>query len=375
MDKIETKRKIVTLVLTHQCNLRCTYCYEEHKDDHVMRYEQAVEILDNEFRFDDGYDEIEIDLFGGEPLLEFDLIVRLVDFVKNGCYRKPFIFFASTNGVLLTDEMKKWFVDNRDYIMLGLSLDGTREMHNLNRCGSFDKIDLDFFVKTYGIQPVKMTVSQETLPMLAEGVIFIQRSGFTVDCNLAYGIDWSDKNNRKILCDQLKKLMEFYFDNTQLEVCSMLDIKRIFMVSYSDKNKGSLRVCGSGSAMKAYDCDGESYACQFFLPLSIGEEKARKSKSIVFPKHEIPDDLADPKCKSCILRNCCMHCIGSNYAATGNIYQHDETMCELFKIQFKAIAYFALKRFQKKQIRFISELELATILKSALLIDEKVKID
>ena len=63
---------------------------------------------------------------------------------------------------------------------------------------------------------VKMTISRETLPTMAEGVIYAHKRGFEVSCNLAYGIDWSDPDNVAILDRELHKLIDFYIANPQI---------------------------------------------------------------------------------------------------------------------------------------------------------------
>ena len=94
--------------------------------------------------------------------------------------------------------MKEWLKDHADVLQVGLSLDGTKEMHNINRCGSFDKIDLEFFKTVYPEESVKMTISKQTLGDIAEGVIFAQDLGYEVSCNLAYGIDWDCEENQNV---------------------------------------------------------------------------------------------------------------------------------------------------------------------------------
>ena len=78
-------------------------------------------------------------------------------------------------------------------------------MHNINRSNSYDDIDLDFFLEMYPAQDVKMTISKDTLPNLAEGVIELHHKGFLVSCNLAYQIDWSAEENVEILNRELNK--------------------------------------------------------------------------------------------------------------------------------------------------------------------------
>ena len=164
------KVRSITLTLTHSCNLNCSYCYEKHKNNRRMTFDTAISIVEKELNDDLNleYDYVEFDFFGGEPLLEFELIKKIVDFIKIRKYKNKYIFFATTNGTILTQEMKLWFVENRNFIVLGLSLDGTREMHNINRSNSYDMIDIDFYVKYYSEQGVKMTISPETLPYYNE---------------------------------------------------------------------------------------------------------------------------------------------------------------------------------------------------------------
>lgn len=366
------KEKFVTLVLTHQCNLRCSYCYEKHKDNMKMSFDTATKIIDDEFEKDDGSEFIEFDLFGGEPFLEYDLIKSLVEYTKNRMFTKNYIFFITTNGVLLDDDKKEWLKANTKYLQCCLSLDGTRDMHNVNRSNSFDLIDIDFFVKTYPEQEVKMTISNKTLPFLAEGVIFCHKLGLPVSCNLAYGIDWSDSKNQNILTDQLILLMDFYLDNPQYYPCLMLDPMRILNLCITEQKQ--IRVCGAGYTMRAYDYDGSYYPCQHFLPLSVGQTKAKQSLLIEFPELDIKDRTYDSSCSSCSISNICMTCFGANYAATGNIYQPDVNMCQLFKIQFKATAYFTSLLFKKGILEDYCHEKSPTVLKSALMIDRLIKI-
>ncbi len=366
----EIHSKSITLVLTHQCNLRCIYCYEKHKDSSVMSIELAKEIIDRELTEDDGKDEVEIDLFGGEALLEFETVRALIEYAESQSYPKDYIFFITTNGTTLTDEQKKWLSEHTDTLQLGLSLDGNKYMQDINRCNSFDKIDLEFFAKTYPEQGVKMTVSTKTLPHLADGVIFCHEKGFDVSCNLAYGIDWSDEENKSVFERELMKLIQYYLGNPSVKPCAMLDVTRLRSMSLvDDKN---LRYCGAGYAMKAYDFDGTAYPCQHFLPLSIGRDQAMESLKIDFKEYVLEEDVMPDVCRKCVMRNICPTCYGENFSATGSIHLRDMDLCPLFKIQFRALAYFAAEKFRLGQYGDMDNGEVALILKSALMINEKL---
>ncbi len=364
------KSKNITLVLTHKCNLNCVYCYEHNKSPQTMTIDLAKEIVDRELNMDDGTTYVEFDFFGGEPLIEFDTIVKTVEYAKTQTYPKDYIFFITTNGTLLDEQRKMWLKSNADVLQMGLSLDGTKKMQDMNRCDSFDLLDLDFFKNVYPSQNVKMTVSLGTLPMLAEGVIFCHTQGFEVACNLAYGIDWENEDNKKVFEEQLFQLIEYYLLHPEIKPCTLLDILAIKSVSLPDEK--SYRQCGAGYAMKAYDCDGTCYPCQFFLPISVGREKAQRSLSFDFSSYQLNEGQIDKNCANCMLRNVCPTCYGNNYASTGDIYRRDMRICDMNKIQFRAIAYFATKRFEYGQMKDIANADAALILKAALEILENI---
>jgi len=112
--------------------------------------------------------------------------------------------------------MKQWFSEKKDIFKLGLSLDGKKDTHDYNRCNSFDSIDIDFFLNNYPEQGIKMTLSEYSLPHLADDIKYIYSLGFKeIDgVNLAEGaFDWSKDIYIKILMPQLKELVDFYVEN------------------------------------------------------------------------------------------------------------------------------------------------------------------
>lgn len=190
-------------------------------------------------------------------------------------WRKKAVIFVNTNGTLLDAEMKQWLRERKEHIYCGISLDGTREMHNQNRSDSFDRIDLDFFRECWPGQNVKMTVSKETLPSLAEGVIFIHEKGFPCGCTFAYGLEWSDDLIHG-LKGQLDKLVAYYTENPNLPLCQILNID---LTGILKKPDAGFKRCGAGELMKAYDTEGKLYPCHSFSP--VGWERKRGNLWII----------------------------------------------------------------------------------------------
>lgn len=343
-------KRIVTLVLTQNCNLNCSYCYEHNKTLKIMPIEIAKAAIEKELTLVDDHEEVIIELFGGEPFLAFDMIKEIFSFIWEPRFTKKRLCFISTNGTLLTDEIKNWLKERKKYITCGLSVDGTKKMHDINRCNSFDKIDLKFFKETWPDQSVKMTVSVETLPNLAEGVIFLHEQGFTISANLAHGIDWSNPNNTKILEIETEKLVQYYLEHPEIQPCSMMSmlIPRLAIETPELKT----RWCGSGVHMCTYDIDGKVYPCQMFLPLSTPNENIKTFKEIDFTNDEL---FEDPLCKDCPIAAICPNCYGMNFNNTGNPGQRDPYLCKLMKIIALAVSKLEYLKIAKYGIDSIPE--------------------
>lgn len=339
--------RFVTLIMTHNCNLNCSYCYEHHKEQNSFDIELAKEIIQREANQDDSYSEICFDFFGGEPFLEFEKIREIVDFSKEQIFKKKVYFFAGTNGTLVNEEIQKWLMDNRDIFQVALSIDGTKEMHDINRSNSYDSIPIHFFSSKFKNLAVKATISPTTIDNLATGVIHLHELNFTnISCNLAVGVDWSSEKYISILKRELNQLIEYYLENPQIAPCNLLD----YHIEYAahPNNGKALKFCGAGTRTKVYDIDGKVYPCQYFLPLAIGKV-AEEPLNFTFSDEINISDL-DVNCQDCIAVNICPSCYGSNYQETGNIYERDKSFCKLQKVIILANSYFQAKKWEMGQL-------------------------
>ncbi len=337
-----TNIKTVIIQVTENCNLNCVYCYQHSKTKHVIKKDLIKEILSNSILKYNNYDEIHFEFFGGEPLLCFDMIKDVAEWMWTRDTNVPYLFFATTNGTLLTEEMKKWFSTNKTRFILGLSLDGTKEMHDLNRCNSFDRIDIDFFKETWPEQGVKMTVSPLTIGSFAEGVIYLQQNGWNVAANLAYGIDWSDERNKQLLANELKKLVDFYLQNQEYTPIMMLDMA-LHKLSSPIREK----YCGTGTGMIAFDINGNEYPCQMFYPVTINP-----NDRIDFDIKHVHEAFYN-NCYHKELFNMCPLCIGINISNSKDKFLCDKNICELMQIFFQANAYYKFQLIE--QGRFHTE--------------------
>lgn len=352
----EKQPKTVILILTHSCNLNCVYCYEHHKSNNkTIDVKKAKEIIEKEMTSDDDLDR-DFEFLGGEPLLEFDKIVELHDFLCSRKWPKRWKSIITTNGTLLHGEIKDWVLQHQDTVRVSLSADGTPEMQNTNRSNSYDLIDYDFFVETNSV--VKMTISAKTLPTLADGVIYLHKLGFkVVTANLAFGIDWSNGDNISIFASELQKLSDFYIKNPQLRPADILSMQ-IDMINPNFKDRKYItRHCGAGGdGLIAYEIDGTAYPCHTFAPVSVDEETAKKALNLTF-EYEVSMDKMDEKCRNCLVANVCPNCYGINFSTTGNMYSKDDAFCRMTKVQFMANAYFKYRQYEAGQLKLKPEEE------------------
>lgn len=336
------KQKSIMLLITYKCNLRCSYCYEPKLSDFHMTAPKAKQIIKEQINdLDDKYDAVEIQFMGGEPLLEFGLIREVAEWLwDSSLSKKLMVLFAPTNGTLLTDEMKAWFSKNRERFSLGLSFDGDANMQNVNRSTSFNKVDLDFFAKTWPNQSVKMTISPKTVSHLSEGVKFLHEKGFKyISADLAMGpsIQWTQEALRQYR-KELDLLGSYYIEHPNLIPFSML---RLDIASVLGKKSSYGKTCSCGEDLVCVDWTGKTYACHLFSPVSIPMEKAiLGNKMYDFSNHTL---FESPICKKCVLGNLCNHCYGMNYLCTGHANEPAAFHCSAFKLQFAANCRFRLR--------------------------------
>lgn len=330
----EKNQRNISIIVTERCNLSCVYCYEHNKSAKQMTFEVAKKIIDEELINLDKY-EYMIDFFGGEPFLNFNLIKQVVEYTLSN-YSGFYHFFATTNGTLIHGEIQEWLKLHKDVLTLGLSLDGNKTSHDLNRSNSFDNIDLDFFLSTYPKQHIKMTISELSLPHLADSIKFVTEKGFKISCNLAYMIDWLSPNNSKNLKAQLDLLIDYYLNNPDVPRCNLMDFKIEILSHPTPDDDNVNKYCGCGTHMACYDIHANKFPCQLFAPISA-DKRAIKSEDFEISETLVKKKFPD-KCRNCYYLRICTFCLGSNYLSTGNIYQPDSGRCELYKLIFQANA-------------------------------------
>lgn len=335
----EPKKRIVILTVTEFCNLDCSYCYEKSKTRKVMDIERAKDIIKFEFDNSNEFEEVEFDLFGGEPTLRKNFIKEIVEWTIKQKFSKPFIFFIDTNGTVVHGDFQKWLLKHKKYVWVGLSLDGTPETHNKNRSNSYEQIDIPFFVKNYPCQPVRMTVHNNSIDNLSNDIIHLHKLGFNeVTATFANGINWDFNAIKKPLVQELLKLVSFYENNPDLKVCSIFDMK---LAQILNEEEPVQKWCGTGTNMVSYSYEGNKYPCHVFQPNTTGNVVSIKE----FDFNKI-NEFSDPECEGCIIEKICPNCYGLNFLDRGNILKRDKGLCGIVKLRALATSNLIFKKIE-----------------------------
>ena len=314
-----------------------------------MSFKTAKAIIDWVFsNVPSNMDGIEFTFIGGEPLLEFDLIRKIMEYTLHYYEDKKFIFYAATNGVLLDEDKKQWFIIHKNRFYLRLSLDGAKDTHDHNRSNSFDKLDINFFKNTWPGQGVKMTLSEYSLFNLAKDIKYIHSMGFDEigGVNLFEGnFDWNKDEYIQALVLQLKELVAYYVDNDTLRLDQLFD-KRIDLCEV--KTKQRIKRCGIGTSTLFFDVDGAKYPCTFITPMTFSKDEIENAVNTNF---SAVDNFIDNECfENCYIYPICPTCFGSNYMVNKTFKERNKNKCRIQKLIALFIADLQAKRILKMRI-------------------------
>lgn len=372
LSKIEKseKKKRVMLIITNVCNLNCEYCFEHEKNVKVMSFDTSRTVIDEAFEDIKEYAGGIVEVFGGEPFLNFELIKQIYDYIKEKYPDQDITFETTTNGTMVHGELQDWLYERRNEFDIALSLDGPEKIHNMVRPmrsgeGSFSRIDKEFFLRTWPHCIAKMTVNERTLPFLSESLKYVESLGFTSKCSLAIGMRWNGTDNEKILTRELGKLVDYYLEDNNRRLCLLLSFDlRLLFYPYNP----CYRYCGVGGyQMICYDHNGDKYPCQGFSPISIGKD-SEKFKNLDENSFEISDD--NP-CKTCRFLRICNNCYSANYQASGNIQRQVSEQCLFNRLCMLASANIRYHRIMSKGLDNLTDDD-RLILKAIQIIQEEV---
>lgn len=317
--------------------MNCTYCYEKDKKIGSLDVARATKII-QELLQTKTLLGTKVKLHGGEPFLVFDKIRNICESVWAQSYPELYNFHVTTNGTLIHGQVQEWLSEHRTQITPKLSIDGMRFSHELNRPGSFDRIDKAFFLKNWPDIQVNMTVTPSTMPNFSDNVLYLHSQGFRfINVNFALMTKWPDSSLKKIFYYQLRYLVNFYLEHLEIQPINLfrLDIGRTI-----DENS-FYAPCNVGQKT-AYDFDsGNYYPCHMFFPSVFNEKDATELDVVDFTDRS---SLVSKECSNCPFLNICRTCYAENLLMRGSLAARDMNLCPYQKIVFAALFNFEYVR-------------------------------
>lgn len=383
-DKILSRT--ATFQVTDACNLACSYCYQIHKGTKKMSFETAKKYIELLLTGDKGMGvyinptlspAIVLDFIGGEPLLEVELMDRIVDYFRMRAielehpWANMFSICISSNGTLYFDDKVRQFLEkNKGHMSFNVTIDGNKELHD--SCRRFPdgrpSYDLavaaakDWMSKGYYMGS-KITIAPGNLQYLYDAILHMVELGYEdINANCVYEKGWTTEH-AKLYYHQLKKIADYWYENDLYQSHYLALFREEF---YQPKEETDLDTwCGGTGLMIACDPDGNIFPCIRYMESSLGGQQEPLMIG------NVDDGVGQTKCsKDCI--NClqainrrtqstdecfycpiaegCSYCSAYNYQENGTPDSRCTYICIMHKAEALANVYFWNNYYKKHNI-------------------------
>ncbi len=349
VKKRKTVVKALCLHIAHDCNLACRYCFAEEGEYHgrraLMSYEVGKKALDFLIANSGNRRNLEVDFFGGEPLMNWQVVKDLVAYGREqeALHGKHFRFTVTTNGVLLNDEIQDFINAEMDNVVL--SLDGRKEVNDRMRPFRNGKGSYDLIVPKYRRLAdsrnqeryyVRGTFTRDNLDF-SEDVLHMADLGFRqISMEPVVG---QETDPYAIRSEDLPRIFEEYDKLARIMVERERSGKGFQFFHFMIDLEGGpcvakrLSGCGSGTEYLAVTPWGDLYPCHQF----VGDEKflmGNVDEGVKRP--EIADAFREcsvyskEKCRNCFAKFYCSGgCMANSYHFHGTIHDAYEIGCEM----------------------------------------------
>lgn len=345
----QTVVKALCLHIAHDCNLACRYCFAEEGEYHgrraLMSFEVGKKALDFLIANSGSRKNLEVDFFGGEPLMNWQVVKDLVKYGREQekLHNKRFRFTLTTNGVLLNDEVQEFV--NREMDNVVLSIDGRKEVHDRMRPFRNGKGSYDLVLPKFE----KLAESRNQEKYYVRGTFTKNNKDFSNDvlhlADLGFKqisvepVVGSDEEDYALQAEDLPEIFAEY-DKLAAEMVNRYHTDKDFNFFHFmlDLTGGPcvakrLSGCGSGTEYLAVTPWGDLYPCHQF----VGEEKylmGNVDDGITRP--DIREEFKEcnvyskEKCRNCFAKFYCSGgCAANSYKFHGSINDAYDVSCEL----------------------------------------------
>ena len=341
--------KALCLHIAHDCNLACQYCFAEEGEYHgrraLMSFEVGKKALDFLVANSGSRRNLEVDFFGGEPLMNWEVVKQLVEYGRSieEANNKKFRFTLTTNGVLLNDEILDFV--NKEMGNIVLSTDGRKEVHDRmrpfrNGKGSYDLImpkfkkvaesrnQTNYYVRGT-FTHYNLDFSKDVLSLADEGFKQISVEPVVASPEDAYALRTEDlpqifEEYDKLAVEMIKREKEgrgFNFFHFMIDLTGGPCVYK------------RLSGCGSGTEYLAVTPWGDLYPCHQFVgneDFLLGNVDDGIVKKNICEEFKQCNVYSKPKCKDCFAKLFCSGgCAANSYNFHGNINDSYEVGCEM----------------------------------------------
>ncbi|MDI3533893.1 MAG: uncharacterized protein PWQ82_258 [Thermosediminibacterales bacterium] len=371
--RARSEMKALCLNIAHDCNLRCKYCFASdgnYKGEKgLMPPEVGKKAVDFLIQKSGDIKKLEIDFFGGEPLLNFETVKEVVAYARNieSKYEKEFHFTITTNATLLDDEIINYLHENMDNIVL--SLDGRREVHDRMRVradgsGTYDTI-ISNIKKVVALREkdkkdyfVRGTFTKHNLDF-SQDVIHMADNGFEqISIEPVVGKDIKEymftESDLPVIYNEYEKLAKEYLERRK----TGRNPFRFYHFNIDLYNGPCiykrLVACGSGREYLAVTPNGDIYPCHQFVGNSefvIGNVYDKKLNDFIINQFRETDVYSKQDCSSCWARFFCSGgCNANNFNFNGDIKKPYELNCKLQKKRIECAIYINIKEIENSTL-------------------------
>jgi len=358
--------KSMCLNVSHECNLRCAYCfasggdYNQKSADKHMSVDTAKAAIDFLVKRSGKNKNLEIDFFGGEPLCNMLVLTETIKYARSleKKHNKNFRFTLTTNALDVSSSAIDVINNSMDNVVL--SIDGRKSVHNLMRKTKEGKDSYSQILanakaitktrrKSYF---VRGTYTAKNLDFVSD-IKSLIKEGFTnlslESVVLKKGHSLAIENQHVIrICNEYEKLAEYYIDERKKG--NWITFFHFNLNLYDGPcEKKLLRSCGAGCGYVAVTPEGKIYPCHQFIGKTAFEMgdilKNTYDKNIAIKFFRENHVLQKPKCKECWAKYYCGGgCAAHNQNSNGNLLTPDEVSCTLMKKRIEcALAIFAIE--------------------------------
>lgn len=376
--------KNITFIVTKDCQLACKYCYLVGKNEKErMSWAVAKDAIDYILNHENDFKEESViwDFIGGEPFLEIDLIDKICDYIKLQLYIRghhwfnSFRFSFSTNGINYdSKKVQEFIIKNRNHLSIGITIDGTKRKHDLNRIwkgdgverGSYEDVvrNIPLWLEQFPAGATKVTISSADIPYIKESVLHLYSLGIKeVNINCVFEDVWRTGDDM-LFEQQLIDLADAIIENKLYEdhACSFFSE---VIGKPLDPEKENQNWCGAGK-MLAIDAAGNFYPCTRFAayslrekrPIIIGDIHNGINKNKLRPFLSLDRTTQSPqKCLDCEVASGCAWCQGENYdaAQSNTVYERATAICLMHKARVRANNYYWNKLYRQLELEGLRE--------------------